>query len=130
MLNSAREMPFFLDKSWQVWAANRRPPKADQRAISTSSRPARVRRSPASGEEARPMRLRTPAIRRDRPTGEHANPWGLVPFRVDSRLTGRGWAGAEAGVAWEAGGGAGARRDHGDRGRAPRAWRGGWPGGP
>src|SRR4051794_31166897 len=62
--------------------------------------------------------------------GEHANPWGLVPFRVGSRLTGRGWAGAEAGVACEAGGGAGARRDHGDRGRAPRAWRGGWPGRP
>src|SRR3954463_16110415 len=30
---------------------------------------------------------------------EHANPWGLVPFRVGSRLTGRGWPGAEAGVA-------------------------------
>ena len=58
----------FLDKSWQVWAANRRPPKADQRATSTSSRPARVRRPPASSEERRQMRLRTPAIRRDRPT--------------------------------------------------------------
>src|SRR3954471_23310504 len=68
MLNSACEMPFFLDKSWQVWAANRRPPKADQRAISTSSRPARVRRPPARGAEARQMSLRTPAIRRDRPT--------------------------------------------------------------
>src|SRR3954466_7382003 len=62
--------------------------------------------------------------------GEHANSWGLVLFRVGFALTGRGWAGAEAGVACEAGGGAGARRDHGDRGRAPRAWRGGWPGGP
>src|SRR3954465_10004566 len=61
---------------------------------------------------------------------EHANPWGLVPFRVSSRLTGRGWAGAEAGVACEAGGGAGARRDHGDRGRVSRARRGGWPGRP
>src|SRR3954470_11848124 len=30
---------------------------------------------------------------------EHANPWGLVPFRVGSRLTGRGWLGVEAGVA-------------------------------
>src|SRR4051794_2081 len=62
--------------------------------------------------------------------GEHANPWGLVPFRVDSRLTGRGWLGVEAGVACEAGGGAGARRDHGDRGRVSRARRGGGPGRP
>src|SRR5215213_1501979 len=67
---------------------------------------------------------------RDAQTREHANPWGLVPFRVGSRLTGRGWLGVEAGVACEAGGGAGARRDHGDRGRVSRARRGGWPGGP
>src|SRR3954463_3145663 len=61
---------------------------------------------------------------------EHANLWGLVPFRVGSRLTGRGWLGVEAGVACEAGGGAGARRDHEDRGRVSRARRGGWPGRP
>src|SRR3954452_12664153 len=92
MLNSAREMPFFLDKSWQVWAANRRPPKADQRAISTSSRPARVRRPPASGEEAQPMRLRTPAIRRDRPTVRgspalraRSTSAGLVPAELSAK---------------------------------------------
>src|SRR4051812_22072483 len=55
---------------------------------------------------------------------------GWLPIAVGYGLTERGWAGAEAGVACEAGGGAGARRDHGDRGRAPRARRGGWPGGP
>src|SRR3954469_18492487 len=33
-------------------------------------------------------------------------------------------------MACEAGDGAGARRDHGDRGRMSRAWRGGWPGRP
>jgi hypothetical protein len=92
MLNSAREMPFFLDKSWQVWAANRRPPKADQRAISTSSRPARVRRPPASGEEARQMSLRTPAIRRDRPTVRgspalraRSTSAGLVPAELSAK---------------------------------------------
>ena len=92
MLNSARETPFFLDKSWQVWAANRRPPKADQRAISTSSRPARVRRPPASGEEARQMRLRTPAIRRDRPTVRgspalraRSTSAGLVPAELSAK---------------------------------------------
>src|SRR4051812_28772047 len=84
MLNSARGMPFFLDQSWLVWAANRRPPKADQRAISTSSRPARVRRPPASGEEARQMRLRTPAIRRDRPTVR-----GSPALRARSTFAGR-----------------------------------------
>src|SRR5215208_4363871 len=61
---------------------------------------------------------------------EHANSWGLVPSRVGSRLTERGWAGGEAGMACEAGGGAASRRDDRDRGRAPRARRGGWPGGP
>src|SRR5215218_8447430 len=30
---------------------------------------------------------------------EHANSWGLVPSRVGSRLTERGWAGGEAGMA-------------------------------
>src|SRR3954469_10300811 len=92
MLNSAREMPFFLDKVWLVWAANRRPPKADQRAISTSSRPARVRRPPASGEEAQPMRLRTPAIRRDRPTVRgspalraRSTSAGLVPAELSAK---------------------------------------------
>ena len=68
MLNSAREMSFFLDRCSQIWAANRRSRKADQRTTSTSSRPARVRRPPASGEQGRQMKLRTPAIRRDRPT--------------------------------------------------------------
>src|SRR3954463_11892650 len=92
MLNSAREMPFFLDKSWQVWAAHRRPPKADQRAISTSSRPARVRRPPASGEEARQIGLRTPAIRRDRPTVRgspalraRSTSAGLVPAEISAK---------------------------------------------
>src|SRR3954462_2404638 len=61
---------------------------------------------------------------------EHANSWGLVPSRVGSRLTERGWAGGEAGMACEAGSGAGARRDDRDRGRAHRAWRGGGPGRP
>src|SRR3954453_9746214 len=64
------------------------------------------------------------------PKREHANSWGLVPSRVGSRLTERGWAGGEAGMACEAGGGAASRRDDRDRGRAPRARRGGWPGGP
>src|SRR4051794_29159627 len=49
-------------------------------------------------------------------------------IEVGFGLTERGRVGAEAGMACEAGGGAAARRDHGDRGRAPRAWRGGWPG--
>src|SRR3954447_13672984 len=55
---------------------------------------------------------------------------GWLPIELGFGLTERGWAGAEAGVACEAGGGAGARRDHGDRGRVSRAWRGGWPGRP
>src|SRR3954447_1687756 len=37
---------------------------------------------------------------------------GWLPIAVGFGLTERGWAGAEAGVACEAGGGAGARRDH------------------
>src|SRR4051812_1354168 len=93
MLNSARGMPFFLDQSWLVWAANRRPPKADQRAISTSSRPARVRRPPASREDGRQMRLRTPAIRRDRPTFRgspalraRSTSAGLVPAELPAKI--------------------------------------------
>src|SRR3954449_6688385 len=52
---------------------------------------------------------------------------GWLPIEVGFGLTERGRAGAEAGMACEVGGGAGARRDHGDRGRVSRAWRGGWP---
>src|SRR3954467_624925 len=55
---------------------------------------------------------------------------GWLPIKVGFGLTERGRAGAEAGMACEAGSGAGARRDDRDRGRAPRAWRGGWLGGP
>src|SRR4051795_3503886 len=39
---------------------------------------------------------------------------GWLPIEVGFGLTERGWAGAEAGMACEVGGGAGARRDHGD----------------
>src|SRR5215207_5253235 len=55
---------------------------------------------------------------------------GWLPIEVGFGLTERGRAGAEAGMACEAGRGAGARRDRGDRGRVSRAWRGGWPGRP
>src|SRR4051794_39553017 len=50
--------------------------------------------------------------------GEHANPWGWLPVEVGFGLTERGWAGAEAGVACEAGSGAASRRDDRNRGRA------------
>src|SRR3954465_8248683 len=55
---------------------------------------------------------------------------GWLPIEVGFGLTERGRAGAEAGMACEVGGGAGAGRDHGDRGRVSRAQRGGWPGRP
>src|SRR3954454_12628905 len=55
---------------------------------------------------------------------------GWLPVEVGFGLTERGRVGAEAGMACETGGGTAARRDHGDRGRAPRAWRGGWLGRP
>src|SRR4051812_1438109 len=55
---------------------------------------------------------------------------GWLPIELGFGLMERGWAGAEAGMACEAGSGAGARRDHGDRSRVSRAWRGGGPGGP
>src|SRR3954467_13274503 len=42
---------------------------------------------------------------------------GWLPIEVGFGLTERGRAGAEAGMACEVGGGAGAGRDHGDRGR-------------
>src|SRR5215218_5812419 len=46
---------------------------------------------------------------------EHAKSWGAEGVRLlGSGLTGRGWAGAETGVAGEAGGGAAARRDDRD----------------
>src|ERR671939_701006 len=62
---------------------------------------------------------------------EYAIPWGVrLPIELGFGLTERGWAGAETGMACEAGGGAGARRDHGDRGRVPRARREGGPDGP
>jgi predicted transcriptional regulator len=41
-----------------------------------------------------------------------------LPVELGFGLTERGWAGAEAGVACEAGGGAASRRDDRDRGRA------------
>src|SRR3954447_21261248 len=68
--------------------------------------------------------LGCPARRACKPVG------GWLPIEVGFGLTERGRAGAEAGMACEVGGGAGARRNHGDRGRVSRAWRGGWPGGP
>src|SRR4051812_23257736 len=46
---------------------------------------------------------------------------GWLPIEVGFGLTERGRAGAEAGMACEVGGGAGAWRDHGDRGRVSRA---------
>src|SRR4051812_34426221 len=52
---------------------------------------------------------------------------GWLPVELGFGLTERGWAGAEAGMACEAGGGAASRRDDRDRGRAHRAWRGGGP---
>src|SRR4051812_29381521 len=61
---------------------------------------------------------------------EHSKSWGADGVGLGSRLTGRGWAGAETGVAGEAGCGAAAWGDDGDRGRLSRARRGGWPGRP
>src|SRR4051794_18390094 len=46
---------------------------------------------------------------------------GWLPIELGFGLTERGRAGAEAGMACEVGGGAGARRDHGDRGRVSPA---------
>src|SRR3954452_4485212 len=46
---------------------------------------------------------------------------GWLPIEVGFGLMERGRAGAEAGMACEVGGGAGARRDHGDRGRVSPA---------
>src|SRR3954453_22324021 len=47
---------------------------------------------------------------------EHAKSWGADEVRLTSGLTGRGWAGAETGVAGEAGCRAAARRDDRNRG--------------
>src|SRR5215217_5915700 len=55
---------------------------------------------------------------------------GWLPVELGFWLTERGWAGVEAGMACEAGGGAASRRDDRDRGRAHGAWRGGGPGRP
>jgi phospholipase/lecithinase/hemolysin len=49
-------------------------------------------------------------------TREHAKSWGADEVRLTSGLTGRGWAGAETGVAGEARCRATARRDDRDRG--------------
>src|SRR3954466_3838439 len=53
--------------------------------------------------------------------GEHSKSWGADGVGLGSRLTRRGWAGAETGVAGEAGCRAAARRDDGDRGCPDRA---------
>src|SRR4051812_39711168 len=47
---------------------------------------------------------------------EHSKLWGADGVGLGSRLTGRGWAGAETGVAGEAGCRTTARRDARDRG--------------
>src|SRR4051795_12793272 len=52
---------------------------------------------------------------------EHSKSWGADGVGLGSRLTGRGWAGAETGVAGEAGCGAAARGDDGNRGCPDRA---------
>src|SRR3954462_15050012 len=83
--------------------------------IAIASYPASVRR--AVGRRPKPRRA-------CKPVG------GWLPIEVGFGLTERGWAGAEAGMACEAGGGVGARRDHGDRGRGSPPERGGWPGRP
>src|SRR4051812_2052303 len=53
--------------------------------------------------------------------GEHSKSWGADGVGLGSRLTGRGWAGAETGVAGEADCGAAAWGDDGDRGCPDRA---------
>src|SRR5215203_24458 len=64
-------------------------------------------------------------------TREHAKSWGADGVRLlGSGLTGRGWAGAETGVAGEAGCGGAARRDERGRGCSHWAWRGGGLGRP
>src|SRR3954464_12705252 len=50
---------------------------------------------------------------------------GWLPIEVGFDLTGRGRAGAEAGMACEVGGGAAARHDHGDRGEHANPWEAG-----
>src|SRR3954468_15912824 len=52
---------------------------------------------------------------------EHSKSWGADGVGLGSRLTGRGWAGAETGVAGEAGCGAAARGNDGNRGCPDRA---------
>src|SRR4051794_39213620 len=52
---------------------------------------------------------------------EHSKSWGADGVGLGSRLTGRGWAGAETGVAGEADCGAAAWGDDGDRGCPDRA---------
>src|SRR5215204_5012949 len=52
---------------------------------------------------------------------EHSKSWGADGVGLGSGLTGRGWAGAETGVAGEAGGGAAAGGDDGDGGCPDRA---------
>src|SRR5215218_3270003 len=53
---------------------------------------------------------------RDICPGEHAKSWGAHKVGLNSGLTRRGWAGAETGVACEAGCRAAARGDDRDRG--------------
>src|SRR3954452_12652603 len=69
-------------------------------------------------EAGRPDRALSALERACKPVG------GWLPIEVGFGLTERGWAGAEPGMACEAGSGAGARRDYGDRGRVSRAQRG------
>src|SRR5215213_5230291 len=83
-----------------------------------------------SDHNARPdLVTHGPSLRR-RPhwRREHAKPWGAGFALVASRAHGGAGAGAETGMAGEAGGGTGARRGYGDRGRAVRTRRGGRPG--
>src|SRR5215212_11545912 len=55
------------------------------------------------------------------PHREHSKSWGADGVGLGSGLTGRGWAGAETGVAGEAGCGAAAWGGDGDRGSSYRA---------
>src|SRR4051812_29483179 len=90
--------------------------RPESRKASPQARPAGPGYEPENlriteGETGRPS-LFSLSVRACNPVG------GWLPIEVGFGLTERGRAGAEAGMACEVGGGAGARRDYGVRGRA------------